>query len=291
MPARPSLALACLIAIAGPLVATSVLAQTAASAPAAPAPNRESLSVDQMLEQLAPAGRTRGMRNLVPVQVQPPPAAAPAAAPATAPAAAPVTAPATAPAAPPVAQPAAAPVTAPVAAPVAAPAPATIAAPAAGPAAVPAHVVTPVAAPPSTPAPIASPAPRPPLAAPSPPAGQANAAADPPLKIDLTIYFDLGSDRIQDRSRPLLDRLAMVMQHERARDLRFRIEGHTDAKGSALANELLSRRRAETVVRYLGSRGIDVARLAAEGKGFRELSDPANPLSEQNRRVSVVVIN
>jgi hypothetical protein len=92
-------------------------------------------------------------------------------------------------------------------------------------------------------------------------------------------------------SRPLLDRLAMVMQHERARDLRFRIEGHTDAKGSALANELLSRRRAETVVRYLGSRGVDAARLAAEGKGFRELSDPANPLSEQNRRVSVVVIN
>jgi outer membrane protein OmpA-like peptidoglycan-associated protein len=271
MTSRSALTFVSLIAFAGPLVGASVHAQTAApSAPAAPASNRESLSVDQMLEQLAPAGRTRGMRNLVPVQVQPP----------------------------------AAPVAAPAAAPVAAPAAAPVAAPAAAPVAAPAHLVVPVAAPPSNPVTTANPAPPPPIAAPAPapapvaapavmpaPANQASAPAEPPLKIDLTIYFDLGSDRIQDRSRPLLDRLAMVMQHERARDLRFRIEGHTDAKGSALANELLSRRRAETVVRYLGSRGVDATRLAAEGKGFRELSDPANPLSEQNRRVSVVVVN
>ena len=75
---RSAIALACLIGIASPLLAIGpVLAQTTA-APATPAsatPNRESLSVDQMLEQLAPTGRTRGMRNLVPVQVQPPPAA------------------------------------------------------------------------------------------------------------------------------------------------------------------------------------------------------------------------
>jgi outer membrane protein OmpA-like peptidoglycan-associated protein len=248
---RPPIALACLIGIASPLLAIGpVLAQTTA-APATPAsatPNRESLSVDQMLEQLAPTGRTRGMRNLVPVQVQPPPAATPLAVPAQ-----------PAPPSPPAALPAV-----PVAAPV--------------------HTVVPVAAPAATPAPV-------PVTAPAPGPSPIAAPAEAPLKIDLTIYFDLGSDRIQDRSRPLLDRLAMVMQHERARDLRFRIEGHTDAKGSALANELLSRRRAETVVRYLGSRGVDAARLAAEGKGFRELSDPANPLSEQNRRVSVVVVN
>ena len=72
---RPAIALACLIGIASPLLAIGpVLAQTTAapSTPASTTPNRESLSVDQMLEQLAPTGRTRGMRNLVPVPVQPP---------------------------------------------------------------------------------------------------------------------------------------------------------------------------------------------------------------------------
>ncbi|MBU6272976.1 MAG: hypothetical protein KGQ67_16850, partial [Betaproteobacteria bacterium] len=97
MTRHPALAVACLLCLAGPLlVVDAALAQTAAppAAPGGAAPNRESLSVDQMLEQLAPTGRTRGMRNLVPVQVQPPPAAPAAggAAAATAPLAAPAAA-------------------------------------------------------------------------------------------------------------------------------------------------------------------------------------------------------
>jgi outer membrane protein OmpA-like peptidoglycan-associated protein len=111
-----------------------------------------------------------------------------------------------------------------------------------------------------------------------------------PAKIDLTIHFDFDSNRLQDRSRPLLDNLAAAMKNDRLSELKFRVEGHTDAKGTASYNENLSRRRADAVVSYLAQQGINATRLHPEGKGFRELFDAAEPLSALNRRVSVVTI-
>jgi outer membrane protein OmpA-like peptidoglycan-associated protein len=69
---------------------------------------------------------------------------------------------------------------------------------------------------------------------------------------------------------------------------RFRIEGHTDAAGTPSYNEDLSQRRALAVLDFLVARGVRVDRLAAEGRGMRELLDAANPLSAENRRVRVV---
>jgi outer membrane protein OmpA-like peptidoglycan-associated protein len=109
-------------------------------------------------------------------------------------------------------------------------------------------------------------------------------------KLDLTIHFDFNSDKLQDRSKPLLDNLASAMKNDRLSELKFRIEGHTDAKGTATYNEALSKRRADAVVSYLSQQGITATRLQPEGKGFRELFDAAEPLSALNRRVSVVTI-
>jgi hypothetical protein len=111
-----------------------------------------------------------------------------------------------------------------------------------------------------------------------------------PAKIDLTVHFDFNSNNLQDRSKPLLDNLAAAMKNDRLSELKFRVEGHTDAKGSASYNEALSRRRADAVVSYLAQQGINTTRLQPEGKGFRELFDAAEPLSALNRRVSVVTI-
>jgi outer membrane protein OmpA-like peptidoglycan-associated protein len=108
-----------------------------------------------------------------------------------------------------------------------------------------------------------------------------------PAKLDLTIHFDFNSDKLQDRSKPLLDNLASAMKNERLSELKFRVEGHTDGKGTATYNEALSKRRADTVVTYLSQQGIAAGRLTPEGKGFRELLDPANPQAETNRRVTI----
>jgi len=107
-------------------------------------------------------------------------------------------------------------------------------------------------------------------------------------KLDLTIHFDYNSDKLQDRSKPLLDNLASAMQSDRLSELKFRVEGHTDAKGTATYNEALSKRRADAVVSYLSQQGIPAGRLQPEGKGFRDLFDAANPQGETNRRVTIV---
>jgi peptidoglycan-associated lipoprotein len=46
-------------------------------------------------------------------------------------------------------------------------------------------------------------------------------------------------------------------------EVRFRVYGHTDAVGSSAYNKRLGKRRADTVVRYLSSRGISRSRLEA----------------------------
>lgn len=72
-------------------------------------------------------------------------------------------------------------------------------------------------------------------------------------------------------------------------DLRIRLVGHSDASGDAGANLALSRDRAEAVRDWLTSRGIDSARLTAEGVGARDprASDATEEGRARNRRVEV----
>lgn len=106
-------------------------------------------------------------------------------------------------------------------------------------------------------------------------------------QIDLVIGFDFDSAKLQPVSVPLLERLATAMKTPRLEPLRFKVEGHTDAKGSARYNEELSARRAQAVVTFLASQGVEGARLEAEGKGFKEPLDAAQPTAPENRRVRI----
>ena len=111
-----------------------------------------------------------------------------------------------------------------------------------------------------------------------------------PAKIDLTIQFDFDSTRIKDDSRPQLERLAQALQHERLSAVRFQIEGHTDAKGSAAYNLALSGRRADAVLAFLHQSGVAKDRLQSVGKGYSELLEPADPKAASNRRVRILTL-
>ena len=78
------------------------------------------------------------------------------------------------------------------------------------------------------------------------------------------------------------------MQFPRLEDLRFEIAGHTDARGSEQMNQLLSQRRAASVVEFL-TQGYSIApdRLEAVGYGEAQLADRTDPASGKNRRVEV----
>jgi OmpA-OmpF porin, OOP family len=81
------------------------------------------------------------------------------------------------------------------------------------------------------------------------------------------INFDFNSDVIAgERSRAALDLVADALKtHPEIK--RLEVAGHTDDKGTRDVNLDLSRRRAEAVVTYLVSKGIDKARLGSNGYG------------------------
>lgn len=98
------------------------------------------------------------------------------------------------------------------------------------------------------------------------------------------IFFDVAKATLRQESNAELDRLVKLMQD--VPKLKIEISGHTDNTGSAAANEVLSQQRAEAVVNYLKSKGIDASRMVAKGYG---MNSPVAPNTteegrQQNRR-------
>lgn len=108
--------------------------------------------------------------------------------------------------------------------------------------------------------------------------------------VSLVITFAFNSSRIESTSNPQLDKLAMAMNSERLRNLNFKIEGHTDAQGTAEYNLRLSQQRAKAVKAYLAGRGVASSRLIPEGMGFEHLANKNDPVAEENRRVVIKTI-
>ncbi len=75
-------------------------------------------------------------------------------------------------------------------------------------------------------------------------------------------------------------------------DMNVRIEGHTDDKGAMAHNMDLSKRRAESVKKYMVDHGIDEGRLETVGLG------PKKPIADnktkkgraKNRRVEFHIV-
>ena len=123
-------------------------------------------------------------------------------------------------------------------------------------------------------------------------AGANAGAAGSGIVPDLKIQFGLNSAELTRGAKATLDELGKALQRDDLRSLRFRVAGHTDAKGSDKANEELSRRRAASVVAYLQQGfGIEGERLEAVGFGEKELMDWKNPNNSANRRVEVRTLN
>ena len=103
-------------------------------------------------------------------------------------------------------------------------------------------------------------------------------------KFDLLVNFDFNSDRLTQSARENLDQFAKALRDPRLSTARFEIDGHTDATGSENYNFGLSERRAEAVVAYLASQGLNASMLKAKGFGKSKprVADPFDPI---NRRV------
>lgn len=105
------------------------------------------------------------------------------------------------------------------------------------------------------------------------------------------IFFDFGRSDLRTESLAELDRILELLEDNP--NLIVQINGHTDNVGNSLANKILSRKRAESVVGYLISRGIASERLSAKGYGEEQplvSNDDEIDGREINRRTEIEII-
>ncbi len=107
---------------------------------------------------------------------------------------------------------------------------------------------------------------------------------------DLLVGFDFNSDQLTRAAKDNLDQFAKALQDPRLKGEKFEIDGHTDATGAEEYNQGLSERRANAVVSYLASKGVDASSLVAKGFG-KSKPRVANPYSPENRRVETHLID
>lgn len=85
------------------------------------------------------------------------------------------------------------------------------------------------------------------------------------IQILQPVFFATRRDVILEASYPVLAAVADAMQANGIGHIR--VEGHTDSSGNDARNLVLSRRRAESVRRWMIEHGIEAARLTAVGLG------------------------
>jgi outer membrane protein OmpA-like peptidoglycan-associated protein len=79
------------------------------------------------------------------------------------------------------------------------------------------------------------------------------------------VFFDLAKASLRPESHIELNKLVDFMVKNPS--LKIEIAGHTDTRGDAKANLILSQDRANSVVQYLIEKGINASRLVAKGYG------------------------
>ena len=101
------------------------------------------------------------------------------------------------------------------------------------------------------------------------------------------LHFATDKWAIPKEAYPALDAVAEKLKQY---PLQLNVTGHTDIRGSAAWNALLSKNRAESVKKYLVEHGIDAARFASvEGVGAKQPVADNNTKEgrSKNRRVEI----
>ncbi|MEN9461388.1 MAG: hypothetical protein RIS84_1408 [Pseudomonadota bacterium] len=105
------------------------------------------------------------------------------------------------------------------------------------------------------------------------------------------VFFDFDKSDLLPLAERKMDKIAEVVQTNSTRNIL--ISGHTDFTGEHAYNQILSERRANTVLNALIKRGVHGARLKARGFGETQPIASNNTIEgrQQNRRVEVLILN
>jgi len=111
----------------------------------------------------------------------------------------------------------------------------------------------------------------------------------PPPARSFLLYFEQGTATLTLESAAVLITLRTEIATRSGPEVE--VIGHTDTVGSEEDNDDLSMRRAEEVLGWLASQGLDRSIMSAVGRGERVLRVPTadNVDNASNRRVEVIV--
>lgn len=109
--------------------------------------------------------------------------------------------------------------------------------------------------------------------------------------VAIHVHFASNSAVLAPDASRSLNKLGEALKSNQLQVYRFQIAGHTDSQGNEAYNCQLSQRRAQSVVRYLGTRfGIQLDRLLATGYGEAQpiADNETSDGRRKNRRVQIV---
>jgi len=104
------------------------------------------------------------------------------------------------------------------------------------------------------------------------------------------IFFEFDSDRIVSEMEPKLHKIGKTLKNQK--NISLFIEGHTDDVGSEDYNQILSERRAKSVLSWLIEHGYtDIDSASFTGKGEKEpiASNATEEGRKKNRRVEIII--
>ena len=107
-------------------------------------------------------------------------------------------------------------------------------------------------------------------------------------KITLHIAYKPGSAEIDEPAKAILDDLATRLQTYK--EVKLEIGGYTDNTGAPAVNKSISQKRAEKVMEYLISKGVEKERLTAMGYGATNFiaDNTTEEGRQENRRVEII---
>lgn len=104
------------------------------------------------------------------------------------------------------------------------------------------------------------------------------------------VHFDFNKDSLTNEAKAILDATAKWLDENQ--DKKLLIEGHTDERGTKEYNIGLGQRRANSVKKYLESKGIEESRIRiiSYGKEKPEFAGSNEEAWAKNRRAVSVIL-
>ena len=109
------------------------------------------------------------------------------------------------------------------------------------------------------------------------------------------VLFDVAKYDLNTAAKTELDKLVRFMLDNEK--VKVELGAHTDSRGAAADNQILSQKRANASVAYIVSKGVAVIRIAAVGYGETQLLNKCNDATtctetehQQNRRIEIKIV-